>query len=481
MPLMPVLAALLWAALDRQQAEGAAGWHSFLVHLAQLAAIGLPLATTHLFALKSPGWRSAMGWLLGFVAYPAAAIAIWGGAFPLHARDAMLAAAFSLISIVAGNGRGAIISILNRLPVTIDGVVIALLVLWTLALTSLFGSTPDAVNNQPLHIWFDGQRLITHPLEFGGYLLQFGIVAALAFGYYWVCRQLLIRRILPDHGWVALALTSLVVWMVYTPLAGSIILALPINQPDWSLLPSENHNVFDPQNYGFSAIAWIAIVPILLAAERLVAERQQAEGSHERVRAELHMLQQQINPHFLFNALNTVYALSLNDRPACADAVVKLSDLLRYAVYRGQDEWVPLDEEIAYLQNYLDLQLLRLGARCTVACRWPDRPTRLAIPPMLLIMLVENAFKHGIEPLEGAGSVSIDLMLDGANMRFSCVNAPLAGGECGAQEQAILATGLGLTNLRRRLELLFGERFSLVSAPDGDGWASTLACELRPC
>jgi hypothetical protein len=228
-------------------------------------------------------------------------------------------------------GRGRILSIVRRSPITLDNAVFAVIALWTLAATSLFASTPDAVNNQPLRIWVDADRFVSNPLEVVSYLLQFTIVAGLLWGFYWINRYVLIRRVLHKEGWIALAFASLATWIVYTPLAGQLILFLPLNPPHWSLLPSENHNPFDTANYGFTFILWATITPVILASERLLAERSEAMGRHAQVRAELQVLQQQINPHFLFNSLNTVYVLCLKNSAASAEA---LSNCLIFCAMR---------------------------------------------------------------------------------------------------------------------------------------------------
>lgn len=474
-PMLPVLAALLFAAFDRLQTADGASWAQFLGGLAAISVAGLPLATAHLFALRSPGGTALALWLAAFVIYPLAALGLADAQFPLALRHALIAALFSAAALLSRGGRGRIVTLVDHLPLTLDGVAVSLLTIWVLGVTSLFGSTPDAVNNQPLKVWFDGARLIRHPLVFASYFVQFSIAAALLFGFYWVCRHVLIRRVLRQDGWIAMAQASLAFWIVFTPLAGSIVLLLPLNPPDWSLLPSENHNPFDPQNYGFTAIAWTVIMPVVLAAERLLADRREAEGSRERVRAELHMLHQQINPHFLFNSLNTVYALGLTDNKASSEAVAKLSDLLRYTVYRGQTEWVALADEIACLANYIDLQLLRFGPRCRVSSSFPDTTDHLTIPPMLLIMLVENAFKHGVEPLDEAVDIRIELTVKGSEMLFVCINRPLP------DMPNAHSGGLGLANLRRRLELIYDGQFELSSEPGNGVWVARLACGLRPC
>lgn len=482
---MPIIAAILFSAYLRQQAVNSPTWPSFALDVALVGTASLPFLFVHLIAHHVPPRVALPAWLIGFVLYPLAVVNVPGegqtGIFTLTLWECGLAAAFSAAALLFGRearGRydgGNMASILRHLPVTLDGVVIALLAAWTLASTSLFASTPDAVNNQPLGTWLDPSRIAANPGEFLGYLWQFSIVAMLLYGFYWGCRQFLIRRALHRHGWIFFALASLAYWIVIPPLVCSVILLLPVNPPDWSLLPSESHNPFDPANYGFFFVIMAVAIPILLASERLVTEQVAATGRTEQVRAELHALQQQINPHFLFNSLNTIYALCLQNRPDSAVAVVKLSDLLRYVVYDGQKEWVGLDAEIEYLRNYIDLQLLRLGERCRVSCHWPDDAAAFAIPPLLLIMLVENAFKHGVEPSDQPSETTIHLAIEGGRMRFTCVNtlAPV--------EAKSGVPGMGLGNLQRRLELLFGGEFRLTSTSHEGNWRAELEVDLRPC
>lgn len=473
---LPVLAAFLLAALGRHQAGSDGDWSGFLTHCGIILLGSLPLLVAHLAASWLVGPSAMVAWLAGFVLFPLALRWAQTDGYPLEARDWIVAAGFSLISLVARSTRpGKLLLALGRLPVTLDGAIMTLVVVFVLTATSMFASIDDPVNNQPFREWFDPVHIAGNPLDSLGYLAQFAFAGGLFFGFYWCCRHLLVRRILRNHGWTAFMLASLAFWILYSPLAASLALLLPLNPSHWSLLPSENHNAFDPLNYTFSAAAWVTVIPLILVSERLLAERSAAIGRHERARAELHSLHQQINPHFLFNSLNTLYALCLRDRAASAEAIVKLSDLLRYVVYQGGRDWVGLEEEIAYLRNYIDLQILRFGQRCRIACRWPDDPARFRIPPLLLIMLVENAFKHGVEPLDGESTVEIALVIDGTRMHFSCRNGPL--------EPALTADGggVGLDNLRRRLELLVNDDFSLLSAQDGNCWQATLTLDLRPC
>jgi len=483
--LMPMIAAVLLSALWRHHAAGDETLGSFALHVAQTGLVSLPFVAAHLSAFRLRPLAALAAWLAGFALYPIAVFWVaTRGAFDNllpDLRECATAAAFSAMALLAG-GRssyrlraGEIASLLRRLPVTLDGSMIALLMGWALATTSLFASTADAVRNQPFTVWFDPVRLASHPGEALYYLWQFAIVALLLYAFYWGSRYLLIRRALGGHGWTFFALSSLSYWIIATPLMASLVLQLPINLPVWSLLPSEDRQLFDPLNYGFTFVFLAVTMPIVLASERLLAEQRDAAGRHEQVSAELALLQQQINPHFLFNSLNTLYALCLKDRSSAADAVVKLSDLLRYTVYDGQRELVRLDEEIEYLRNYIALQLLRLGDRCVVRCNWSEVSDRLCIPPLLLIMLVENAFKHGIEPTDRASELRIDLSASATHMRFVCENS------LDPDTVRSKTLGLGLANLRRRLELIFGDSSGLSSERSGEGWRAVLELELRPC
>ncbi|WP_435416840.1 histidine kinase [Parerythrobacter aurantius] len=482
---LPLVAAILLAALWRQQAAddrllGAFAWHAAM---ATLAAV--PFIAAHALALSMRPAAALAAWLAGFVIYPVAVHLLVAadrpGTLLPSIPESTVAALFSAAALLLGGREGYrlrggdVAALLRRMPVTLDGAVIALLCAWTMATTSLFASTADAVRNQPLSVWFDPARISAHPAEALGYLWQFAVVAVLFYGLYWGARHLLVRRMLGTHGWIPFALASVSYWVVATPIVGSIVMNLPLNLPDWTILPSETRDPFDPINFGFTFGVLALVLPIVLAGERLLAEQRDASGRHALVRAELDLLQQQINPHFLFNSLNTIYALCLRDRAESGEAVLKLSDLLRYTVYEGQREWVRLDDEIVYLRNYLDLQMLRLGDRCAVRCDWPDEARHFCVPPLLLIMLVENAFKHGIEPSDRASRIGITASLDADTLRFVCENS------LDPDVESDGAPGLGLSNLRRRLELILGDGFSLTSRRDGDRWRAELELELRPC
>ena len=476
MQALPIVAGVLLITMRQVQRAGADDWGTFAMTFVMEMATALPLLLAHLAATRLPRGIAAILWVAVFALAPFILPLLLPAKDGIFFTHWVLLGVLSAVSLLFGRREdGGFLDILQRLPITLDGTIAALLGAWVLAVSLLFISTPDPVNNQPLSVWFDGARIVGNPGLFLGYLLQFGFVASLLFFYYWVCRHWLVRRVLRKRGWIMFGLASLVFWVLATPILASLVIPIPLNEPHWTILPSETPNPFAPTNYGFSFVLWAIACPIVLASERLLQERGEAMSRHERVRAELTQLQQQINPHFLFNTLNTLYALCLRDNRASAEAVVKLSDLLRYSVYEGQEEWIGLDREIEQLKNYLALQELRFGKRCTVTTDWPQDAAAYCIPPQMLIMLVENAFKHGVEPSDQPSKLDIALVIDGQRMRFTCANQPIAVAKDGKND------GVGLANLRRRLELMFGDDFTLESGRQGDAWHAELQLELRPC
>lgn len=473
---LPVVAGVLAIVTRRLIMTGGDSWGAFFTLFGFQLGVALPLLAAHLAAYRLRAAIAGLLWLLAFGLYPLLLPLPGVSEGYFVAGDWVMMAIFSACGLLLRQRKdGRFIDVLQRLPLTLDTAVTAVLGLWVLAATSLFISTPDPVNNQPLDIWFDGARIAENPVLFLSYLLQFSFVAFLLFAYYWLCRHLLVHHLLRENGWIAFLSASIAFLAVAPPLMGSLVIALPLNEPHWTILPSETANAFAFTNYAFAFAMWVIICPIVMVSERLLQERSEAMNRHEQVRAELLHLQHQINPHFLFNTLNTLYALCLRDRVASAQAVVKLSDLLRYSVYEGQEDWVPLDAEITHLDNYLDLQNLRFGQRCEILAHWPRDADQYHIPPQMLLILVENAFKHGIELSDRPSRIIIQLVIADRRICFTCVNSPVSDRSDGQ------SAGVGLTNLRRRLELLCGEDFVLKSERQGDSWHAELELEPRLC
>lgn len=173
----------------------------------------------------------------------------------------------------------------------------------------------------------------------------------------------------------------------------------------------------------------------------------------EKVKAELMLLKTQVNPHFLFNTLNNLYGLTVEKSDDAPKLVLKLSDLLRYTIYHGEKEFVLVSQEIDYLENYIELQKIRYhkNVAITFDC---DLDTPLKIAPLLFIILVENAFKHGVEVVAQDAYVHIRLETTKNKITFEVENNFKT-------PKTPLKKGIGLENLTNRLDILYPNTYTL--------------------
>lgn len=187
----------------------------------------------------------------------------------------------------------------------------------------------------------------------------------------------------------------------------------------------------------------------------LIQSRQlMKEKEKQYLETELNFLKAQIQPHFFFNTLNNLYSLTLKKSDQAPEIVLKLSALMSYMLYESNTPRVSLGKEITYLQNYLDLEKLRFGQRLVVTFEIEGKIEEVGIPPMILILFLENSFKHGVKNNLKRIRIDISLKVDDAFLSFEVKN-PLAGNVSGR------SAGIGLKNVKRRLELLYGDNYRL--------------------
>lgn len=174
------------------------------------------------------------------------------------------------------------------------------------------------------------------------------------------------------------------------------------------------------------------------------------EIQREKLKAELSYLKAQINPHFLFNTLNSIYGTALTEKsPQTAEAILKLSGLMRYVLLDDQEEFVSLQREISFISDFIELQKIRLGDTVNIQYTSSGDPGELRIAPLILITFIENAFKHGVNPEEKSEIVISILISDGAvelnvdNTKVNYFNPDRGIGS------------LGLSNTRKRLDLYY--------------------------
>jgi hypothetical protein len=201
-------------------------------------------------------------------------------------------------------------------------------------------------------------------------------------------------------------------------------------------------------------VVWLAIYLVVQAARRRRAAELDALRSQVLAReAQLRALQQQLNPHFLFNCLNSLRGMIDEDRDRARTMVTRLAELLRAALRSDAGEPAPMEEELAAVDAYLDLEAVRLEERLRIRKEIDAEARGALFPPMLLEGLVENAVKHGIARLPAGGDLTLKIARDGERLRVCVTNSGTLAPENG--------TGIGLRNARERLRLLYGERARL--------------------
>lgn len=194
---------------------------------------------------------------------------------------------------------------------------------------------------------------------------------------------------------------------------------------------------------------------VLTARRRRDAELRESELQRALQFAELRLLKSQLNPHFLFNSLNSVRALIAEDVPRAQDAVTRLARLLRYTLGATQQELATLEQELEVVADYLDLEGLRLGERLQLELQVEPQARTLQLPVMLLQTLVENAIKHGVAELPAGGLLKISARRVDHSLEIQVENPRPARSPAGEN------AGLGLLNAAERLRLLYGDRASL--------------------
>ena len=187
---------------------------------------------------------------------------------------------------------------------------------------------------------------------------------------------------------------------------------------------------------------------------------------------ELIWLKNQINPHFLFNTLNNISALINIDADRAQDCISRLSDLLRYAMYDTSRQYVSLTKEIEFMKDYISLMKLRCNDKTEVKSNFDVESGSVPIAPLLLISLIENAFKHGVSS-NHPSEISISMVENGGNLSFECENTNHAKGDSDHS-----GSGIGLANMKRRLELLYPERFQWIQNIDKDKFKIKVTIEL---
>ena len=292
-------------------------------------------------------------------------------------------------------------------------------------------------------------------IKLGTYVMTFlMVVSEAAFCYlnlYLFIPRLLFAR---KYAWYALALLGSILLCPLVFMCTDYIYVFGIEHRD----PAAK-KIFTLAQYIVSIIQFIYTLGLATGAkfvkDTIVSQQLQKEREKHYLETELKFLRSQIQPHFFFNTLNNIYSLTLKKSDLAPEIILKLSDLMSYMLYDSTAPRVPLAKEIDYLRNYLDVEQLRFGSRLTISFTIEGPTTAVDIPPMILILFLENSFKHGVKNNISQILLTIDLQVADGFLYFRVEN-PVPEEEKDPDNK-----GIGLKNVRRRLDLLYGNAYTL--------------------
>ncbi len=239
-------------------------------------------------------------------------------------------------------------------------------------------------------------------------------------------------------------------------------------------------NMEPPRAFGGQDSVALIIVSLLLALNvgakyyfKSIADRKRFDAiERDNLNTQLSYLKYQINPHFFMNTLNNIHALVLIDPEAANRMIETLSKLMRYVLYDGNRSLAPLQKELAFVENYVELMRVRFTENVRIDMEFPDTVPDISVPSLLFATFIENAFKHGVSY---ECDSFIDIRLDAdveSGVSFTCRNSRLP-------EKDDLHGGVGLVNARKRLQLIYGNSYTLDITPSEKEYCVTLRLPVR--
>jgi two-component system sensor histidine kinase AlgZ len=314
--------------------------------------------------------------------------------------------------------------------------------------------------------WLPVAAILTYVLSHSTSWLEAAIVAVpLAVLYAFMCLSAwYVCLAVPLRG------TSL------TRLMGTLVVASSLSSAIWSLIGEAWSLALDPwmtapwlgerymQQIGFMFAIGTLLFLLAASAHYLLVAFDQARKDQERAlemqvlarEAELKALRAQIDPHFLFNSLNSISALTVADPPGARRMCLLLADFLRSSLVLGAKQEITVSDELRLVENFLDIEKVRYGQRLSVVRNVDANCNSCLVPPLLIQPLVENAIRHGIARLVEGGTIQMDVQRDGDDLEIVLENPVDFGGEA-----AKSGAGMGLANVRSRLEKLFANKASV--------------------
>ncbi|MGB0984052.1 MAG: sensor histidine kinase [Saprospiraceae bacterium] len=318
---------------------------------------------------------------------------------------------------------------------------------------------------------FFTKRIVYHSVLWIAYILSFTAIQSYGTNQYWFwfSNQLilaafyaagvyfnifyLIPNYLSQKKFATYAVLMTLSSFVITPLQLFFLWMKATPYPDYQ------QYIYNNQPYLFLATFIFILVSTLMKiiSDWARHQREKKELETQTMQSELRFLKSQINPHFLFNTLNNLYALTLKKSDKAPEIVVKLSEMMRYMLYECNEKWVPLYKEVNYLRNYMDLERLRQSTNVAISFEVAGNVSNQHLAPLLFIPFIENSFKHGISNNLEEGFVTINLSIDPEAVHLYIENSkPSMPAQFHKR-----SGGIGLVNVRRRLDLLYPDKYDL--------------------
>jgi len=218
-------------------------------------------------------------------------------------------------------------------------------------------------------------------------------------------------------------------------------------------------------------IVLVISISINILSALYETQRLKRNIENEKNKAELLFLKSQINPHFLFNTLNSIYYMTLKKSDDAPKAVIKLSDIMRYILTEASADFVPIQQEIDYIEKYIDLQKLRISDNTKVDYKFEGEINELQIAPLVIIPFVENAFKYGVSS-HSESSIHIKIEVLHNTLHLRVINTIIT------QVDEIEGTEIGLNNIKKRLDLIYPDQHELTIESDSDIFEVSLQINL---
>ncbi len=263
----------------------------------------------------------------------------------------------------------------------------------------------------------------------------------------------LVPKFLNQKNFMTYVLLLLAMVAVFTPIKVLLLYITHDEVDPREFLVMNQHTIF---LLLFVVAGGSTVIKIISDWQRHQRDRKELET--QRMQSEIKFLKSQINPHFLFNTLNSLYALTLKKSDKAPEIVIKLSEMMRYMLYESNERRVPLQKEVNYIQNYLALEALRQSGQADIVFNVEGQIADQTIAPLIFIPFLENSFKHGLNHQLSDGYVHVTMKVLDNKLLLRILNSKPAQPPLQTEKNS---GGIGLANVERRLNLLYPNQYKL--------------------